>query len=182
LPENGTTSHSHRFTKSHFSGLHAYAESDIVIVGAGSCGLNTADILAKAQPNLNIAIVEASAPHGGGCWLGGRLFSAMGLREPADALVSDIGVPFEDDGNIVAAKHAALFLPTLMRQVLAMPNVKPFNATCVEDLITPPAGRDAVRIIIVVTGRTLVTLHHDSHLCTGSTVDILLFRNTSRMR
>jgi thiamine thiazole synthase len=100
----------------YFSDLHAYAASDIVIVGAGSCGLSTADILAKAQPNLSVAIIEASTSPGGGCWPGGQLFSAMGLRGPADAFLSDIGVPFEGDGNIVVVKHAALFMPTLMSQ------------------------------------------------------------------
>ena len=39
----------------------------IVISSAGSCGLNTADILAKDQPNLNIAIIEASTSPRGGC-------------------------------------------------------------------------------------------------------------------
>jgi thiamine thiazole synthase len=71
----------------------------------------------------------------------------MGLRQPSHALLSDIGLPFGDDGNIVVDKHAALFVPKMMSQVLAMPDVKLFNATCVEDLITWPAGRDAVRIV-----------------------------------
>ena len=149
----------------YFNDLHTYAESDVVIVGAGSCGLSTAYVLAKARPDMKIAIIEASVSPGGGCWLGGQLFSAMVLRKPADAFLNDIGVPFEDDGNFVVVKHAALFMSTLMSKVLVMPNVKLFNATCVEDLITRPAGTDAVRIVGVVTNWTLVTLHHDNHSC-----------------
>jgi len=156
---------SRAMTKRYFADLDKYAESDMVIVGAGSCGLSTAYILAKARPDLNIAIIEASVSPGGGCWLGGQLFSAMVLRKPADAFLADIGVPFEDDGNFVVVKHAALFMSTLMSKVLAMPNVKLFNATCVEDLITRPAGNDAVRVVGVVTNWTLVTLHHDNHSC-----------------
>ena len=48
----------------YFNDLDTYAESDIVIVGAGSCGLSTAYTLAKARPDLKIAIVEASVSPG----------------------------------------------------------------------------------------------------------------------
>lgn len=48
----------------YFNDLDRYAESDIVIVGAGSCGLSTAYTLAKARPDLKIAIVEASVSPG----------------------------------------------------------------------------------------------------------------------
>lgn len=161
---------SRAMTKRYFADLDKYAESDVVIVGAGSCGLSATYVLAKARPDLNIAIIEASVSPGGGCWLGGQLFSAMVLRKPADAFLNDIGVPFEDDGNYVVVKHAALFMSTLMSKVLAMPNVKLFNATCVEDLITRPAADGEVRVVGVVTNWTLVSklrcflqniFHHD---------------------
>jgi thiamine thiazole synthase len=48
----------------YFNDLDNYAESDIVIVGAGSCGLSTAYTLAKARPDLKIAIIEASVSPG----------------------------------------------------------------------------------------------------------------------
>ena len=156
---------SRAMTKRYFADLDKYAESDVVIVGAGSCGLSAAYVLAKARPDLNIAIIEASVSPGGGCWLGGQLFSAMVLRKPADKFINDIGVPYEDDGNYVVVKHAALFMSTLMSKVLAMPNVKLFNATCVEDLITRPTANNGLRIVGVVTNWTLVTLHHDNHSC-----------------
>ena len=147
---------SRAMTRRYFADLDRYAESDVVIVGAGSCGLATAYTLAKARPDLKIAIVEASVSPGGGCWLGGQLFSAMVLRKPADTFLDDIGVPYEDEGNYVVVKHAALFMSTLMSKVLAMPNVKLFNATCVEDLITRPGANGGLRIVGVVTNWTLV--------------------------
>ncbi|KAL9098042.1 MAG: hypothetical protein Q9187_009744 [Circinaria calcarea] len=156
---------SRAMTGRYFNDLDTYAESDVVVVGAGSCGLSTAYVLAKARPDLKVAVIEASVSPGGGCWLGGQLFSAMVIRKPADSFLRDIGVPFEDEGNFVVVKHAALFMSTLMSKVLAMPNVKLFNATCVEDLVTRPAGQDAVRVVGVVTNWTLVTLHHDNHSC-----------------
>ncbi|KIW29175.1 thiamine thiazole synthase, variant 3 [Cladophialophora immunda] len=156
---------SRAMTRRYFADLDRYAESDVVIVGAGSCGLSTAYTLAKARPDLKIAIIEASVSPGGGCWLGGQLFSAMVLRKPAEAFLNDIGVPYEDEGNYVVVKHAALFMSTLMSKVLAMPNVKLFNATCVEDLVTRPSADGGVRVVGVVTNWTLVTLHHDNHSC-----------------
>lgn len=97
---------SRAMTRRYFQDLDTYAESDIVIVGAGSCGLSTAYMLGKARPDLKIAIIEASVSPGGGAWLGGQLFSAMIMRKPADAFLTDLGVPFEDEGDFVVVKHA----------------------------------------------------------------------------
>lgn len=161
---------SRAMTRRYFKDLETYAESDVVIVGAGSCGLSTAYILGKARPDLKIAIIEASVSPGGGAWLGGQLFSAMVLRRPADKFLDDLGVPYEEEPtnpNVVVIKHAALFTSTLLSKVLALPNIKLFNATCVEDLITRPVPGEpnSVRIAGVVTNWTLVTLHHDDHSC-----------------
>ncbi|RMZ91794.1 hypothetical protein DV736_g988, partial [Chaetothyriales sp. CBS 134916] len=158
---------SRAMTGRYFADLDTYAESDVVIIGAGSCGLSAAYTLAKARPQLKIAIIEASVSPGGGCWLGGQLFSAMVLRKPGDKFLDDLNVAYEDEGNYVVVKHAAYFMSTLLSKVLEYPNVKLFNATCVEDLITRPDDRQQgrVRVAGVVTNWTLVTLHHDDHSC-----------------
>ena len=63
----------------------------------------------------------------------------------------------------------ALFTSTLLSRVLSFPNIKLFNATAVEDLITRPAPTSsdphAVRIAGVVTNWTLVSMHHDDQSC-----------------
>lgn len=59
----------------------------------------------------------------------------------------------------------ALFTSTLLSRVLSFPNIKLFNATAVEDLITRPAGNGTLRIAGVVTNWTLVTMHHDDQSC-----------------
>lgn len=156
---------SRAMTRRYFNDLDTYAESDIVIVGAGSCGLSTAYMLGKARPDLKIAVIEASVSPGGGAWLGGQLFSAMVMRKPADAFLTDLGVPFEDEGDFVVVKHAALFTSTLLSKVLAFPNIKLFNATAVEDLITRQNPDGSIRIAGVVTNWTLVTMHHDDQSC-----------------
>lgn len=55
---------SRAMTRRYYQDLDNYAESDVVIVGAGSCGLSTAYVLAKARPDLKIAILEASVSPG----------------------------------------------------------------------------------------------------------------------
>ncbi|OCK86072.1 Thi4-domain-containing protein [Lepidopterella palustris CBS 459.81] len=160
---------SRAMTRRYFADLDTYAESDIVIVGAGSCGLSTAYMLGKQRPDLKVAIIEASVSPGGGAWLGGQLFSAMVMRKPAEAFLRDVGVPFEDEGDFVVVKHAALFTSTLLSRVLSFPNIKLFNATTVEDLITRPSPTPThphrIRIAGVVTNWTLVSLHHDDQSC-----------------
>lgn len=157
---------SRAMTRRYFADMDKYTESDVVIVGAGSAGLSAAYTLAKNRPNLKIAIIEASVSPGGGCWLGGQLFSAMVLRKPAQLFLDEIEVAYEDEGDYVVVKHAALFMSTLMSKVLQFPNVKLFNATAVEDLIT---RRDEttgeLRIAGVVTNWTLVALNHDTQSC-----------------
>ena len=97
---------SRAMTRRYFADLDHYAESDIVIIGAGSCGLSTAYMLGKQRPDLKIAIVEAGVAPGGGAWLGGQLFSAMVMRKPADVFLNDLGVPYDDEGDFVVVKHA----------------------------------------------------------------------------
>lgn len=155
---------SRAMTRRYFSDLDTYAESDIVIIGAGSCGLSAAYTLGKTRPDLKIAVIEAGVAPGGGAWLGGQLFSAMVMRKPADAFLTEIGVPFEDEANYVVVKHAALFTSTILFKVLRLPNIKLFNATSVEDLITRREGT-GVRIAGVVTNWTLVSMHHDDQSC-----------------
>ncbi|KAF2086245.1 thiazole biosynthetic enzyme [Saccharata proteae CBS 121410] len=156
---------SRAMTRRYFQDLDNYAESDIVIVGAGSCGLSTAYMIAKARPDLKIAIIESGVAPGGGAWLGGQLFSAMIMRKPADAFLREIGVPYEEEDSFVIVKHAALFTSTILSKVIQFPNVKLFNATAVEDLITRPTADGGIRIAGVVTNWTLVSMHHDDQSC-----------------
>jgi cysteine-dependent adenosine diphosphate thiazole synthase len=55
---------SRAMTRRYFKDLDEYAESDIVIVGAGSCGLSTAYMLGTKRPDLKIAIIEANVAPG----------------------------------------------------------------------------------------------------------------------
>lgn len=151
--------------KRYFTSMYERVISDVVIVGAGSAGLSAAYTLASSRPDLKVTIIEANVAPGGGAWLGGQLMTPMVIRKPADRFLREIGVDYEDEGNFVVVKHAALFTSTLLSKVLAFPNVVMMNATAVEDLIVVNDFEGKQRVAGVVTNWTLVALNHDTQSC-----------------
>ena len=141
------------------------ATSDVIVVGAGSAGLTCAYRLAKSRPDLFVTVVEAGVAPGGGAWLGGQLFSAMVVRKPAHRFLDEIGVPYDDEGTYVVIKHAALFTSTLLSKLLALPNVKLYNATAAEDLIVKKDPNGVSRVCGIVSNWTQVTLAHGLQSC-----------------
>ncbi|GAA5901907.1 thiamine thiazole synthase [Sporobolomyces salmoneus] len=145
-------------TKRYGDSMYETAISDIVIIGCGSAGLSCAYTIASRRPDLKVTILEAGVAPGGGAWLGGQLMSAMVCRKPSDKFLTEIGVPFEDEGEYVVVKHAALFTSTILSKVLQFPNVRLYNATACEDLITRPDPLgNGLRVCGVVTNFTLIT-------------------------
>ncbi|PKA52616.1 Thiamine thiazole synthase 2, chloroplastic [Apostasia shenzhenica] len=150
---------SREMTRRYMTDMITYADTDVVIVGAGSAGLSCAYELSK-DPTVRIAIIEQSVSPGGGAWLGGQLFSAMVVRKPAHLFLDEVGVPYDEQDDYVVVRHAALFTSTIMSKVLARPNVKMFNAVAAEDLIVKQG-----RVAGVVTNWALVSMNHDTQSC-----------------
>ncbi|KAF9303033.1 triosephosphate isomerase [Mortierella antarctica] len=98
---------SREMTRRYMTDMIDHAETDVVVIGAGSAGLSCAWELSK-NPNIQVTVIEQSVSPGGGAWLGGQLFSAMIVRKPGQHFLAEL----------------------LMR-----PNVKLFNALAAEDLI-----------------------------------------------
>ncbi|KAG0285700.1 triosephosphate isomerase [Linnemannia gamsii] len=151
---------SREMTRRYMTDMLDHAETDVVVIGAGSAGLSCAWELSK-NPDIQVTVIEQSVSPGGGAWLGGQLFSAMIVRKPGQHFLAEVGVPFDDcNENYVVVKHAALFTSTILSKLLMRPNVKLFNALAAEDLIVKNG-----RVAGVVTNWTLVTLHHDTQSC-----------------
>ncbi|KAK9155826.1 hypothetical protein Sjap_003306 [Stephania japonica] len=150
---------SREMTRRYMTDMITYADTDVVVVGAGCAGLSCAYELSK-NPNVSVAIVEQSVSPGGGAWLGGQLFSAMVVRKPAHRFLDELEIPYDEQEDYVVIKHAALFTSTIMSRLLARPNVKLFNAVAAEDLVVKEG-----RVGGVVTNWALVSMNHDSQSC-----------------
>ncbi|KAL5730909.1 triosephosphate isomerase [Ranunculus cassubicifolius] len=150
---------SREMTRRYMTDMITYADTDVVVVGAGSAGLTAAYEISK-NPNVNVALIEQSVSPGGGAWLGGQLFSAMVVRKPAHIFLDELGVEYDEKDTYVVIKHAALFTSTIMSKLLARPNVKLFNAVAAEDLIVKGG-----RVAGVVTNWALVSMNHDTQSC-----------------
>ncbi|OGO43492.1 MAG: ribose 1,5-bisphosphate isomerase [Chloroflexi bacterium RBG_16_58_8] len=71
-----------------------YVESDCVIVGAGPSGLMAGRDLARQ--GLKVLIVERNNYLGGGFWIGGYLMNKVTVRHPAERVLDELGVPYEE--------------------------------------------------------------------------------------
>lgn len=154
---------SREMTTRYMNDMLDHAETDVVIIGAGSAGLSCAYELTK-HPDVRVTILEQSVSPGGGCWLGGQLFSAMVVRKPAHELLDELKVPYDDKGDYVVVKHAGLFMSSVLRAVLLADNTKLFNAVAVEDLLVRKTD-SGIRVRGVVSNWSLVAQNHNTQSC-----------------
>lgn len=115
-----------------------YADSDVVIVGAGPSGLICGRDLAKA--GAKVLIVERNNYLGGGFWIGGYLMNKVTVREPADAELDALGVPHKrvrEGLHVADGPHACSKLIAAACDA----GVKFANMTRVEDVVVRGDGR-----------------------------------------
>jgi len=87
--------------------LKEYIESDVIVVGGGPSGLMAAKELADS--NIKILIIEANNYLGGGFWLGGYLMNGVTVRKPADKVLDELNIPYEESDEgvcITPGPHA----------------------------------------------------------------------------
>jgi thiazole biosynthesis enzyme len=79
-----------------------YSENDVTVIGAGPSGLVAAREFAKRGEKT--LLVESNNYLGGGFWIGGYLMNKITLRAPAQIILDEIEVPYQEfeDGLYVA--------------------------------------------------------------------------------
>ena len=69
------------------------AESDVIIIGAGPAGLTAGRELSSM--GFKVLIIEQNNYLGGGYWLGGYMMNPVTVREPAQKIWDELGVPYK---------------------------------------------------------------------------------------
>jgi thiazole biosynthesis enzyme len=115
-----------------------YVESDCIIIGGGPSGLMAGrDIALKGVKTL---IVERNNYIGGGFWIGGYLMNKVTVREPADQILDELGIPYEKvtKGLVVAdGPHASSKLIAAACDA----GVKFANMTIFDDVVLKEGNR-----------------------------------------
>jgi len=67
---------------------------DCIVVGAGPSGIIAAKELARK--GVEVLLIESNNYLGGGFWIGGYLMNGVTVREPANEILDEIGVPYKE--------------------------------------------------------------------------------------
>jgi thiazole biosynthesis enzyme len=112
--------------------LEDYAESDVIIVGGGPSGLMAAREL--GMKGIKVLMVERNNYLGGGFWVGGYFMNKLTIRAPAQGILDELSVPFEEasEGLYTAdAPHACSRLIAAACDA----GLKTLSLTLLEDII-----------------------------------------------
>lgn len=69
------------------------ADSDVIVIGAGPAGLTASRELSSM--GFKVLVIEQNNYLGGGYWLGGYMMNPVTVREPAQKIWDELGIPYK---------------------------------------------------------------------------------------
>lgn len=124
--------------------FYTYANSDVIIIGAGPAGLMAGREIAKN--GIKVLIIERNNYLGGGFWIGGYLMNKVTLRSPAQEVLKELNVPCEEHTKglwVADGPHACSKLIASACDA----GVKFANMTIFEDIVLREENRVAGVVI-----------------------------------
>ena len=115
-----------------YSALRERVESDVIVVGAGPSGLVAAWKL--AERGYRVTVVEQNNYLGGGLWLGGYFMNYVTVRSPAERILKELEVPFEEVKPGLYRAYGPLLAAKLIARALEA-GAWVLNLTMLDDVI-----------------------------------------------
>jgi len=109
-----------------------YAESDVIIVGAGPSGLMAGRDL--ALKGIKVLIIEQNNYLGGGFWIGGYLMNPATFREPSQKILDELGIKYEKFSEGLYVTSSPYACSKLIASACEA-GVKVLNMTQLDDVI-----------------------------------------------
>lgn len=99
--------------------MHFDAEFDVIVVGAGGCGLTAAIALRDANPEIQVAVLDKADRACGNTVLSSGSIPAAGTRFQTEAGVVDNSEQFQEDLLSIAGEHEAMHLTRALTETSA---------------------------------------------------------------
>lgn len=155
-----------------------FAESDVLVVGAGPSGLTAAIYLAKA--GLKTLILERRLSFGGGIGGGGMGFHKLVVETPADKILKEIGCKLEPVKEGVYVVDTSAMIAKLANAAIDA-GAKIILGITVDDLIYRSPPLQIIGAVVQWTAVTMSGLHVDPLTlnakaiidCTGHDAEVL---------
>ncbi len=108
-----------------------YAESDVIVVGAGPSGLTAARYL--AEKGLKVLVLERRLSFGGGIGGGGMLFHKVVVEEEAKDILDDFEIRYSEKRNMLVVDAAEMMAKLAVKAIDS--GAKIIHGVSVEDVI-----------------------------------------------